>query len=241
MGRVLEVCVASLAEACAAEEAGADRLVLNSGLQLGGLTPSPALLQAVVGTVKIPVVAMSRPRAGGFCYCSDDWRTLVADARWMIEQGVRGIAFGCLTADRLVDTQRVAEVVSTFPDCEWVFHRAFDLIEDWQTALKSLVDCGVTRIMTSGGADKVPNGLERIRETIELAADQIEVIPAGGVTPCNIEEIVKSTGCTQAHGTFSSLGNDEGYLDGPFRFAVNDDLRVTNPDKVRRAKEALTV
>ncbi|MEC9116446.1 MAG: copper homeostasis protein CutC, partial [Planctomycetota bacterium] len=40
----IEVCIASVADAVAAERAGADRLELNQAIELGGLTPPVALL-----------------------------------------------------------------------------------------------------------------------------------------------------------------------------------------------------
>ena len=64
----LEDCVASVCDARAAEDGGADRLELNAALELGGLTPSAGLLQEVKQAVEIPVIAMVRPRAAGFCY-----------------------------------------------------------------------------------------------------------------------------------------------------------------------------
>ena len=49
----------------AAIEAGADRLELCAGLEVGGLTPSIGLVETVVAMSTVPVIAMLRPRAGG--------------------------------------------------------------------------------------------------------------------------------------------------------------------------------
>lgn len=236
---ILEVCVASVDEAVDAENAGADRLELNSGLQLGGLTPSPATLIEVVNKCSIPVIAMARPRPGGFSYSRSDWKSLVADAHWMAEQGASGIAFGCLTPDREVDEKRVAEVRRRFSHMELVYHRAFDLVDDWRSAIECLIEQGIDRVMTSGSAARVPDGVDRISEVVAFCQNRIGVIPAGGVTPCNLKEVVQATHCHEIHGTFSSEKEDPGYLEGPIRFADNDSLRAVNPDKVRRAKAAL--
>jgi copper homeostasis protein len=64
---LLEVCIASVDDALAAAAGGADRLELNSALSLGGLTPSAGLFAEVRRATQLPVIAMVRPRPGGFC------------------------------------------------------------------------------------------------------------------------------------------------------------------------------
>lgn len=236
---LVEVCVASLTESQHAETSGADRIELNCGLQLGGLTPSAGLTERVLAGCNLPVVAMVRPRPGGFCYDRDDWETLVASSRWMIDRKVHGLAFGCLTADRKIDTSRVAQIRQLDADTSLVFHRAFDLVADWKLAVDQLIDLGVQRIMTSGHVASVPQGLDRIREIIEYADRGIEIIPAGGITPANVLEVVSKTGCDQVHGTFSQPVVDAGYLEAPIRFAENDGLRRSDPETIGHVVETL--
>ncbi len=232
---LLEVCIGSFADALIADSCDADRVELNSALQLGGLTPSPATLQRTLRECSLQVIAMARPRAGGFCYDDDHWETLLSDSRWMIEQGVHGIAFGCLTAERTIDIARVKQMRELAGDRQLVFHRAFDLVEDWQTALEQLIDAGVDRVMTSGGAESVPQGLQQIRQAVEHSADRIEVIPAGGITQGNLAEILTATSCCQIHGSFSSSVTDPGYDDARFRFSPIDQIRATSRSHLEKA------
>ena len=60
MKRLLEVCVDSPASARAAIAGGADRLELCSALAIGGLTPSPALLEQIRQESDIPVRCLMR-------------------------------------------------------------------------------------------------------------------------------------------------------------------------------------
>jgi copper homeostasis protein len=64
---LLEVAVASVEDARAAEAGGADRLALNAALSLGGLTPSLGALIEVRQATRLPLFAMLRPRPGAFC------------------------------------------------------------------------------------------------------------------------------------------------------------------------------
>ena len=65
---VLEICCGSFSDVKTAYENGADRVELNSALYMGGLTPTLANLIYAKEKCNIPVVAMVRPRGGGFCY-----------------------------------------------------------------------------------------------------------------------------------------------------------------------------
>ncbi len=205
--RILEVCLTSADEAKGAELAGADRLELNAALALDGLTPSPGAVQTVLKTTSLPVVAIVRPRPGGFCPSDADFAAMQIDADWVCEAGAAGIAFGILHADGTIDRERcrrICEIVAGRG--EVVFHRAFDSTLDRFVALEQLIDLGFTRVMTSGGSPTALAGADVIRELIEHARDRIEILPAGGIAPANVRELVARTGCRQVHGSFRRLG-----------------------------------
>ena len=66
MGKILEICVDSLASARAAIAGGADRLELCSALTVGGLTPYCELLRQIRTESDIPIRCLIRCRAGDF-------------------------------------------------------------------------------------------------------------------------------------------------------------------------------
>ena len=200
---LVEVCVDSLEGAIVAAEAGADRLELNLALQLDGLTPSAGLVQQVLEAVSIPVIAMCRPRAGDFCYSEKDWQTMLADASRLADFGVHGIAFGANTADHGLDESRVQQMRELVPSIELVYHKAMDALRDPTTEIKRLASLGVDRIMTSGGVPNSLDGAEQISALRLAAGDEIEVLPAGGVSSANALEIVELAGVSQIHGSFS--------------------------------------
>jgi copper homeostasis protein len=125
------------------------------------------------------------------------------DAEWLCKAGAAGIAFGVLQPDGNIDLdrcRRICEIVAG--GGELVFHRAFDSVPDPFLAMEQLIDLGVTRVMTSGGASTALDGAELIHELIERAGGRIEVLPAGGITPANVRNLVARTGCRQVHGSF---------------------------------------
>jgi copper homeostasis protein len=53
--------------------------------------------------------------------------------------------------------------------------------------------------MTSGGKPTAAGGAEAIARLVERAAGRIEILPAGGVRPGNVRELIERTGCRQVH------------------------------------------
>ena len=196
---LLEVCIASVDDALAAEAGGADRLELNSALAVGGLTPSAGLFAEVRRATRLPVIAMVRPRPGGFCYSATDFDVMFHDADAFLEAGADGLAFGILTESGEIDVDRCGRLRERCGDRVAVFHRAFDVTPDPLTALETLVNLGFQRVMTSGQEETAFNGADLIAELIRRAAGRIEILPAGGINRFNVADEIARTGCDQVH------------------------------------------
>jgi copper homeostasis protein len=67
---------------------------------------------------------------------------------------------------------------------------------------------GITRVLTSGQKDSVPEGVELIKKLTERAGNRIEVLPGGGIQPWNLKEMVERIGCQQVHLTASKTVSD---------------------------------
>eukprot|EP00752_Nemacystus_decipiens_P015231 g13564.t1 len=187
----LEVCVDSLTSGLIAARLGAARIEINSALELGGLTCSIGLVEAVVQQVKplgCAVIAMVRPRPGGFAYGAEEQRVMKRDIQALIRAGVDGIALGVLKPTGGVDAEAVRQLIKPVLAAgkQAVFHRAFDLVPNPVAALQTLIKLGVTRVLTSGQAPTAIEGAALIRRLIEQADGQIEVLPGSGITPSNI-------------------------------------------------------
>ena len=196
---LLEVCCGSAQDVLEAVRGGADRVELNSCLFHGGLTPSVGELLVAKQEVGIPVMTMVRPRQGGFCYTDVEYRTALADAEKLLENGSDGLVFGFLHEDGSLDVERTKELVRMAGDKTKVFHRAIDVADDWKRMLGQLIEIGVDRVLTSGQEADVSNGTDTVREMIEYAAGRIQILPGAGITARNMDRIIAETGANQIH------------------------------------------
>ena len=240
----LEICTASPEDCVAAEQGGADRIELNCALMLGGLTPSLGSLRESRAATRLPIIAMIRPRAGGFCYSESEFKVMLRDAESALTEGVAGIAFGILTSTGGIDVERCRRMQKLAAGREVVFHRAFDVTPDPMAALDQLIGLGVTRVMTSGQEASAFNGAANIAGYLRHAAGRIEILPAGGINRFTVGDVVNRTGCAQVHASLSTVGKDQsvaarpqvsfgGTLKPPEdEFTITDSRAVANLRKI---------
>ena len=207
---LLEVAIESADDALAAQRGGADRLELCAALDLGGLTPSLATLTRVTRYANIPVIAMIRPRPGGFAYSDLEIAVMEEDIDAAVEAEIHGLVFGVLKSDSALDIPRMKRLRDRCGGLPAVCHRAFDFVPDPLRAIEELIDVGMTRVLTSGLQSDVtdPAAMRMIRRLWEHAAGRIEILPGSGVRVNNVAELIQRTGCTQVHGTFRSRRRD---------------------------------
>ncbi|HEX8814794.1 MAG TPA: copper homeostasis protein CutC [Terriglobales bacterium] len=196
---LLEICCGSIDDAIQSQTGGADRVELCSALFLGGLTIGT--LQETKRRLKIPVIAMVRPRGGGFCYTDAEFATMQRDAEAALDSGAEGIVFGILKQDGRIDRRRTERIRRIIGSRDAVFHHAFDVTPDPFQALDQLIDLGMTRVLTSGQKPSAPEGVELIAELVKHAEKRIEILPGGGIRPDNMKDIARRTGCRQIHMT----------------------------------------
>ena len=198
---ICEACVENLEEAFLAEKRGANRIELCSDLANDGLTPSEELMQKACSGLNIPVMIMTRPRAGNFVYSDDEVAQIKIDIDKARKAGASGIVLGLLTADNKIDeknTHLLAEFAQPLPV---TFHKAIDELEDPVEGVRILKTIpGIKRILSSGGKTTALEGQETIREMIKAAGDQITILVAGKVLDTNLDEISKLTGANELHG-----------------------------------------
>ena len=196
---LVEACVESLEEALAAERGGARRLELCANMDVGGTTPSAELFRAVRAQVGIPIAMMIRPRGGSFVYSNGELESMRRDIDIAVQMGADVAVLGVLDTHGRVDSARTRELVARAGSMPVTFHKAFDVIRDQQRDLEVLIDAGVTRVLTSGGAETAIEGADALTRLVDRAAGRITIMPGGKVRGNNVREIVERTGAREVH------------------------------------------
>ncbi len=193
-----ELCAYSV-EACrTAARLGVDRVELCASPSEGGVTPSVATIERVAAIEGLDLSVMIRPRGGDFLYDDDEFQTMLLDIERARTAGATGVVFGILTAKGRVDVERTRRLVEAADGMETTFHRAVDMTEDYEQAVRDIIEAGCTRILTSGGYDKAMEGIENIARAVAVAAGRIEIMAGSGVVATNALPLA-STGIDALH------------------------------------------
>lgn len=212
MKNIVEICCGGYYDAKQAFLGGADRIELNSGLFLGGLTPSIASLELIKEEFYLKTICMVRPRGAGFYYVEEDKKVMFKDAKALLKSNADGIAFGFLDEDKNIDienTKKMIDIIKSFDiKKEVVFHRAFDCVSNPYDSIEKLINLGVDRLLTSGLKDKAFDGLDLIKELNEKYGDKIEILAGSGINYKNAKEIMSKTGINQIHSSCKDFIQD---------------------------------
>jgi copper homeostasis protein len=120
---------------------------------------------------------------------------------------------------------------------EVTFHRAFDAVANLEHALEDVIATGCRRLLTSGGAENVYIGAERLRRLGVQADERIAIAVGGGLRLETAAEVARVTGASQFHGSVR-------YLESPPEMVPKHRVTgrmVTKPENVRMMIAALEI
>jgi len=196
---IVEACLETVASAVAAERAGADRIELCSDLVEGGVTPSAGLIRTVRSRVDIPIHVLIRPRGGAFVFDAAEEEVMVADTHEARRSGADGVVIGALSAGQRIHRARTERLVAAAGTMACTFHRAFDQTPDLDASIALLVELGVSRVLTSGGAATAIEGSATLARLQARWGDRITLLAGGGVRASNVRRLVDATGVREVH------------------------------------------
>ena len=182
---ILEICANSFESAKAAQEGGADRIELCTELSVGGLTPPRELFDKVISELDIPTHVLIRPRSGNFTYSEAELDEMFEDIAYCKDLGCAGIVSGVLTPENDIDIGATRKLIAASAGMEFTFHRGFDLCRQAQHQSASLIELGVTRLLSSGQQAKAIDGIALLKELKTVSAGKIEIMPGSGINPKN--------------------------------------------------------
>ncbi len=195
-GLEIEVCIASIEELEAIEETSIDRIELCSALEIGGITPSLALIEEAVNS-GLETHVLIRPRGGDFYHSKREINLMKSEIQLAAESGIKGVVFGILTNDLKVTrpNEELALLAKSY-DLNCTFHRAFEFVKDQERALQQIIHMGFDRLLTSGGPES--QRIDHLLGLMHHAKGQIEIMVGGGVNSSNVVSLAK-TGVNAVH------------------------------------------
>ena len=239
----IEVCCSSVQDAINAEKGEADRIELNSALAYGGLTPGIASLKKVKELVDIPVMAMIRPRSGGFNYSKLEFEIMKEEMKLIKETGVVGVVFGILNEKAKIDYKKNKILQEISEDLITVFHRAYDVIPDPIEGIDILNELGFDRVLTSAQENKIENNLYLAKKIINYSEGKLDVVLCGGIRDYNVKQIVFETECKEIHFSAFKKKKDNSMNDKEIKFnacgIAEDKYKMISKDKILSIKNKL--
>ncbi len=242
---ILEICANSVESALMAQKGEAQRTELCDNIYEGGTTPSYGVISKARDLLNIDLNVIIRPRGGDFCYSELEFEIMKKDIGFSKISEVDGVVIGILNPDGTVNKERTKILVELAKPMSVTFHRAFDVTQDPFKALEDIIDCGCTRILTSGQENKAIYGVSLISKLIEKAGNRIIIMPGSGINETNIQEISRKTEAVEYH---ASLRKNEkskmeyrkkGIHMGGIQQIDEFEISVTDPKRVKEMTQIL--
>ncbi len=181
-----ELCTDSLEGAKIASKYGFKSIELCAALSVGGLTPSYGLIKQCVESSSLEVHVMIRHKEGDFQVTDDDLTLMALDIKAAKEAGAHGVVFGILDdQNQVAETNKKLVEIANELELKTTFHRAFDFVPDFRSAINKVTSFGFDRLLTSGLQDKAEKGIKVIAEIQQNYGQSIQVIAGSGVNAGN--------------------------------------------------------
>lgn len=231
----LEICVNSIQSAYNAKAGGATRIELCQALEQGGTTPSYSTIEYCTKELQLRTYVLIRPRTGNFIYNALEFDSIRREVMLCRQLGATGVVVGFLDSNLEVDIVKTKEIVTIAGDMEVTFHRAFDICNRPLQNLEKVIDCGCTRILTSGCKATAYQGMDMLKKLASHANGRIKIMAGSGISANNAMEIINTTGVNEVHASCKHMvGNWNDTDVEQFLDPSNTIYSETDSNEVRR-------
>ena len=218
----IEIACFNLESSLIAEKAGANRVELCANISVGGTTPSIEIIQQARKNLTIDIYVMIRPRGGNFVYSEAELEQMKSEIENIKKLNVNGFVFGILNEDKTINIKQNKVLVELAKPFLCSFHRAFDVVSNYEQALEDVIASGFSTLLTSGTFSNVMEGKEVLKKLVEQAKNRIEIMPGGGLRSTNISELNQIVNANWYHSS-----------------AITDGTEIANPVEITQLKEKL--
>ena len=237
----LEICVNSIQSAYNAKAGGATRIELCQALEQGGTTPSYSTIEYCTNELKLRTYVLIRPRTGNFIYNSLEFDNIRREVIVCRQLGATGVVIGFLDNNLDVDISKTKEIVDLAGEMEVTFHRAFDICNNPMQNLERVIDCGCSRILTSGCKATAYQGMDMLKKLVGQANGRIKIMAGSGINADNAIEIINTTGVSEVHASCKHVVGNWNETDVEhFLDPSNSIYSETDSNEVRRMSTLIT-
>jgi copper homeostasis protein len=177
---LLEVVALHPRDAAAADEGGADRLLVVADVDAGGLSAEPALVSSVCKETDLPVRAMLRLN-DTYTTTGGELTRLVGLGEEYLAVGAEGVSFGFLDADLRVDVEVCAHLADALDGVPWTFHQAVDASLETDHAWRQVQGLpGIDAVLSAGSARGLDAGCDELTDRAASDPAVAALVMAGG-------------------------------------------------------------
>lgn len=207
-----EVCANGCKSVHNAIDGGAQCAELCEALEVGGVTPSFGTLTKVSKLIEksknFDVRVLIRCRPGNYIYNVDEIETMCEDIKMVESLGFEGVVIGALNEKGEIDIAAIEKMMAAGKTLKFTFHRAIDACTKPLESLKTLVQLGFDKVLTSGGKPTALQGIDMIAMMQKEFGDVINIMAGGGVNCNNINEIIAKSGIRNCHASLTKIIDD---------------------------------
>jgi copper homeostasis protein len=203
----IEFCISTLEGALAAEKWKADRVELCSDLNQDGLTPSFSLIKSCTEVFNGETHVMIRPHNNGFIYSKQEIKAMIEQIKMAKKANAFGVVFGILDENNSINIEANQRLINEAKklNLSCTFHRAYDYCSDPKKSIEDIIGLQFDWLLTSGQKNTAIEGINLLKEIIEICKKRIQILAGSGVDSTNAKSL-SIIGVDALHFTIDKTG-----------------------------------